>query len=78
MSDELGKDNVVFLKFRSPEIADDTITFHCCKHCRNKTFTLTETEPTAFPVLKCAACGHQCGYVGFTDNDGPKSGPKSA
>jgi hypothetical protein len=65
-------DNVVFLKFRSPHVEDaDTITFICCKNCRNKTYTLIEDKPGDFPLLKCGACGAHIGRMGWSHDDDP-------
>lgn len=63
MSDD-GK--VVFLKFSRPEAtSDEYVTFISCKHCKNKTFSLTN-EANEYPLLKCAACGAHIGRIGWT------------
>ena len=59
--------NVVFLKFSKPEAtADEYLTFISCKHCKNKTYTLTN-EADSYPLLKCAACGSHIGRIGWTE-----------
>ena len=59
-------ENVVFLKFSNPEkMEPDTMAFHACSNCRNKTFTLTDDKPGEFPLLRCAACGQHMGRMGF-------------
>ena len=64
MSDD-GK--VVFLKFSKPEAtADEYLTFIGCKHCKNKTYTLTN-EADSYPLLKCAACGSHIGRIGWAE-----------
>jgi hypothetical protein len=64
-------DNVVFLEFKSPHMADDMMSFVCCGHCRNKTFTLTEDRADSFPLMKCAACGQHMGRMGWAHDDLP-------
>lgn len=59
--------NVVFLKFKSAELAPDMMAFHACKHCRNKTFTLTEDRVGEFPLMRCAACGQHMGRIGWAE-----------
>lgn len=62
MSDD---NKVVHLKFKSQHAIEDTMAFHACSVCRNKTFTLTEDRVGCFPLLRCAACGQHMGRVGF-------------
>lgn len=63
--------NVVFLKFRSPHVEEDTMAFHACAVCKNKTFTLTEDKLDTFPLLRCAACGQHIGRMGWAHDDDP-------
>lgn len=42
---------VVWLEFKSPHMDDDMMSFICCGHCRNKTYTLTEDRFDSFPLL---------------------------
>lgn len=68
MGEDAGK--VVFLAFKNPGLEPDMMTFFACKHCRNKTFTLTEDQPEYFPLLRCAACGQHLGRMGWYKDDG--------
>lgn len=63
------RDNVVFLKFKTPNADEEGITFTACKRCKNKTFTLIYDRADDFPMVRCAACGNQVGRVGWTDED---------
>lgn len=63
-------DNVVFLKFRSPEVEDGTMAFMSCVCCKNKTFTLTTDKVGDFPLMRCAACGSHIGRMGWAEKDG--------
>ena len=58
-------DNVVFLKFSSPEQVEDGLDFMACRHCRNKTFTHIYDRNGGFPLVTCAACGQHIGRVGW-------------
>ncbi len=60
-------EKVVFLKFKSETVEDDTMAFISCKHCRNKTYTLTEDKVGDFPLMRCAACGSHIGRMGWAD-----------
>jgi ribosomal protein S27E len=61
-------DNVVFLAFKNPEKTDeDGITFVACRHCRNKTYTLTHDSESGYPLVKCAGCGMHIGRVGWAE-----------
>lgn len=63
-------ENVVFLKFKNPDATNaEWLSFIACKHCRNKTFTMMQDDEKRYPFLKCAACGHHCGSVGWVEND---------
>lgn len=63
----MSDDKVVYLKYTRPEAtSDEHLTFIACKHCRNKTYTLTN-DADAFPLLKCAACGAHIGRIGWTE-----------
>lgn len=65
----MSDDKVVFLAFKNPAMTrDEGIDFSSCKHCLNKTFTLTHDGGSNFPMLKCAACGAHIGRVGWTDS----------
>ena len=67
----MSGDNVVILQFRSPHVEDDTMAFIACKHCRNKTYTLTDDKPGTFPLMRCAACGMHMGRMGWAHDDDP-------
>ena len=59
--------NVVHLAFRNPEKTDEEgINFLVCKHCRNKTYTMTFEGASEYPLVKCAACGAHIGCVGWS------------
>lgn len=64
-------DNVVHLSFKSPHVEPDTMAFYACKVCRNKTFTLVEDRVGGFPLMRCAACGHHIGRMGWAHDDDP-------
>jgi len=66
-------DNVVHLKFRSPHVQEDTMSFLACRVCRNKTFTLVEDKCEEFPLMRCAACGQHMGRMGWSHDDDPAS-----
>ena len=62
-------ENVIHLAFKNPNATtDEGINFIACKHCRNKTYTLTEDKVDSFPLLKCAACGAHIGRMGWADD----------
>jgi ribosomal protein S27E len=61
-------DKVVYLAFSNRETVAEGIDFVACKHCRNKTFTLTHDSAEGFPMAKCAACGAHIGRVGWADS----------
>lgn len=62
--------NVVYLAYRSPAAEDDMMAFIACKHCKNKTYTLTYDQPEpSFPLLRCAACGQHMGRMGWAPHD---------
>ena len=66
--------NVIFLAFRNDEaLEDDVMCFSACKHCRNKTFTITYDRPQGFPLLRCAACGSHTSRIGFAPDDASSS-----
>ena len=48
---------VVYLKFKSEQLDEDTMAFLACKVCKNKTFTHTFDDMDNFPLVRCAACG---------------------
>ena len=62
---------VVWLEFKSPHMNYDMMSFICCGHCRNKTYTLTEDRFDSFPLMKCAACGKHMGRMGWAHDDDP-------
>lgn len=64
--------NVIHLKFKSPHVRDDAMAFIACRTCRNKTFTLTEDRVGDFPLMRCAACGHHIGRMGWAHDDDPE------
>lgn len=66
-------ENVIHLKFKNPNLDEDMMAFLACKHCRNKTYTLTEDRVGDFPLLRCAACGAHGGRIGWYRNDGDES-----
>lgn len=70
----MAEGNVVFLQFKSPHVEDDTMAFLSCKHCRNKTFTLTEDRVGGFPLMRCACCGSHIGRMGWAHDDDPALG----
>jgi hypothetical protein len=62
------KESVVWLAYRNPDKTDeDVITFVVCKHCRNKTYTMTFDGGGEYPMVKCAGCGMHIGRVGWAD-----------
>jgi hypothetical protein len=66
--------DIVFLKFKSPHVEPDTMTFLSCKACRNKTYTLVEDRVESFPLMRCAACGQHMGRMGWAHDDDPVLG----
>ncbi len=64
-------ENVIFLKFKSPHVCEDTMAFIACKVCKNKTFTLVDDQPETFPLMRCAACGAHIGRMGWAHDDDP-------
>ena len=67
---------VVELKFRSPRMQDDYMSFIACGHCRNKNFLLVE-DGRDFPLMKCSACGQHMGRMGWVHDDDPLVGGSS-
>ncbi len=64
--------NVVHLQFKSPHVEEDMMVLLACKHCRNKTFTLTlDQPPGSFPLMRCCACGAHIGRMGWAHDDDP-------
>jgi len=61
--------DVVRLEFRSPHLEDDMLALSACKHCRNKTFTLSHEQVDNFPLMRCAACGCHIGRMGWARDD---------
>ena len=64
-------EKVVFLQFISPHLEADTMACLSCKVCHNKTYTLTEDQADAFPLMRCAACGQHMGRMGWSHDDDP-------
>lgn len=62
---------VIHLAFKSPQLVDDSMAFIACKHCRNKTYTVTEDRVGHFPLMRCAACGAHIGRMGWAHDDDP-------
>lgn len=62
---------VIELKFKSPHVDVDTMCFHACRVCKNKTYTLTADDASTFPLLRCAACGNHIGRMGWYHDDDP-------
>lgn len=62
-------DNVIRLEFRSPTVEDDTMAFIACRHCQNKSYTLTDDRPGTFPLLRCCACGAHIGRMGWAPDE---------
>jgi hypothetical protein len=58
-----------------PPSADysDGLTFLACKSCRNKTYVLMYDASSAFPLMKCAACGQAMGRMGWYHDDEPET-----
>lgn len=67
----MGNGKVIHLEFRSPHVEDDMMAFLACRHCRNKTYTLTIDRPGDFPLMRCAACGKHMGRMGWAHDDDP-------
>ena len=65
----MSDDRVVFLAFKNPQLQPDMMTFICCAHCRNKTYTFTEDRVDGPPLVRCAACGKHLGRIGWVPND---------
>ena len=59
-------DKVVYLTYKNRETTEEGIDFAACKHCRNKTFTITH-DTLEFPLIKCAACGNHIGRMGWAE-----------
>jgi ribosomal protein S27E len=60
-------ERVVYLAFRNENTTvGESLDFVACKHCRNKTYTLTH-DSNEFPLMKCAACGAHIGRIGWAD-----------
>ena len=66
---------VIELKYRSPHVQDDTMSFLACKACRNKTYTMTIDIPDWFPLMRCAACGQHMGRMGWWKDDSETGEP---
>lgn len=65
-------DNVIHLAFKSPHVEEDMMAFLACKHCKNKTYTLTLDQMENFPLMRCAACSQHMGRMGwYHDDDDP-------
>lgn len=64
--------NVIHLAFKSPHVEDDMMAFLACKHCKNKTYTLTVDDVSTFPLMRCAACGSHMGRMGWYHDDEPQ------
>mgnify|MGYP001576579116 CR=1 FL=1 len=64
---------VVYLKFKSEQLDEDTMAFLACKVCKNKTFTHTFDDMDNFPLVRCAACGQHIGRVGYADTKDPEA-----
>ena len=64
--------NVIELKFRSPHMRDDMMSFISCGHCRNKTYTLKDDDKSPFPLMICAACGKHMGRMGWVHDYDPE------
>lgn len=62
-------DNVIHLKFRSPHVEDDTMSFLACRNCKNKTFTFVVDRPDDFPLMRCADCMNHMGRMGWVHDD---------
>jgi hypothetical protein len=61
--------NVVFLKFSSPHMEDDTLAFVACKVCRNKAFSFKRDRVNDYPLVCCTACGQHMGRMGWANDD---------
>lgn len=61
-------EKVVYLAFDNPKAVPDEIVFIACRHCRNKTYTMTKDD-RPFNILKCAACGDTLGRMGWAPAD---------
>ena len=67
-------DNVIHLKFKSPHVETDAMTFLACRVCHNKTYTLVEDRIDGFPLMRCAACNNHMGRMGWAHDDDPIQG----
>lgn len=56
---------VIELRPKPPGVDEEHLTFFACGSCRNKTYTLTLDRHSEYPLLKCAACGHKIGRMGW-------------
>jgi hypothetical protein len=64
----MSEDNLILLKFRSPEQTEGTRDLLACANCRNKTFLHVCDKPEGFPLAQCAACGQHIGRIGWADS----------
>lgn len=62
-------ENVIFLAFSNPDLVEDDYSMLACKHCRNKTFTMSYDKHSGFPLMKCAACQQHMGRMGWASDD---------
>jgi hypothetical protein len=60
-------DNVVYLKFKTPNLEDDARSFLACSHCRNKAFTFILDDIDGFPMVECTCCHQHIGKAGWVD-----------
>jgi hypothetical protein len=66
---DVVSENVIHLSFKSPHVCEDSMAFIACRHCHNKTFTLTEDRVDNFPLMRCAACQAHIGRMGWAHDD---------
>jgi hypothetical protein len=45
------------------------MAFVSCRVCRNKTFTIVDDRPGDFSLMRCAACGHHIGRMGWVNEE---------
>lgn len=62
-------DNVIFLEFRSPHVAEGQRGLMSCKNCSNKTYLMVMDKVGEFPLCQCAACGQHIGRMGWSHDD---------
>jgi hypothetical protein len=70
----MDDDNVIHLKFRSPHVEDDIMSFLACSNCNNKTFTFVIDRPDYFPLMRCACCMNHMGRMGWAHDDDGENG----